>query len=90
MQSYFLGSHALESTKVAIIQEGLASGDMYVQVESNPLYEVGLEYGGISDVAQINYRAISTDRGQRKAAHLAPVCSKFLFRENKLTYLISC
>ena len=61
---------------------------MYVQVESNPPYEAGLEYGGISDVAQINYRAISTDRGQRKAAHLAPVCSKFLFRENKLTYLI--
>lgn len=90
MQSYFLGSHALESTKVAIIQEGLASGDMYVQVESNPPYEAGLKYGGISDVAQINYRAISTDRGQRKAAHLAPVCSKFLFRENKLTYLISC
>ena len=90
MQSYFLGSHALESTKVAIIHEGLASGDMYVQVESNPPYEVGLKYGGISDVAQINYRAISTDRGQRKAAHLAPVCSKFLFRENKLTYLISC
>ena len=90
MQSYFLGYHALESTKVAIIQEGLASGDMYVQVESNPPYEAGLKYGGISDVAQINYRAISTDRGQRKAAHLAPVCSKFLFRENKLTYLISC
>ena len=41
---------------------------MYVQVESNPPYEAGLKYGGISDVAQINYRAISTDRGQRKVA----------------------
>lgn len=41
---------------------------MYVQVESNPPNEAGLKYGGISDVAQINYRAISTDRGQRKAA----------------------
>ena len=68
LQSYFLGSHALESTKVAIIHEGLASGDLYyVQIESNPPYGA-LKYGGISDVAQINYRAISTDRGRRKAA----------------------
>lgn len=51
-----------------IIHEGLASGDLYVQIESNPPYGAGLKYGGISDVAQINYRAISTDRGQRKAA----------------------
>lgn len=68
LQSYFLGSHALESPKVAIIHEGLTSGDLYVQIESNPPYGAGLKYGGISDVAQINYRAISTDRGQRKAA----------------------
>ena len=38
------------------------------KLKVNPPYEAGLKYGGISDVAQINYRAISTDRGQRKAA----------------------
>ena len=66
--TFLQSSHALESTKVAIIHEGLASGDLYyVQIESNPPYGA-LKYGGISDVAQINYRAISTDRGRRKAA----------------------
>ena len=73
LQSYFLGSHALESTKVVILHEGLASGDLYVQVESNPPYGAGLKYGGISDVAQINYRAIKVSG----KPHRAPESMKF-------------